>query len=261
MKTANLTVWGRGSDFGLKVVGKIGEMGQFEELAADRGMIDVFALQCPGKVVGDEDGVQSGGEGGIDVGFRAVTDHPCGAGFAGVMRGKAAIGSMVLFGENFDGAEVRGKAGAAEFVGLLVMVSLGDQDEAMTGGKVGQSFGNVGQEFDLLIGDGLRKADDAIVFIGRDGAVGKLLEAGDERVTKTVKSVAASGDGGVFNVVETLADLLRAIDTVVEIGDEGCDGPLEVDIVLPQRVVCIDQQGLVGGVANGLGFAGHLARL
>lgn len=63
----------------------------------------------------------------------------------------------------------------------------------------------------------------------------------------------------MLDVVETLADLLRAVDAMIEIGDEGGDGPLKVDIVLPQRVVCIDQQSLVGGAANGLGFAGHLA--
>lgn len=186
MKTANLTVWDRRSGFGLKVVGKVSEVGQFEELAAGRGMVDVFALESPGEIVGDEDGIQSGGEGGIDVGFGAVADHPRGAGLAAMVSGEAAIGGIVLFGENFDGAEVRGKAGAAEFVGLLSMVSLGDQNETVTGGKLGQSFGNVGQEFDLLIGDRLREADDAIVFVGCDGTVGELLEAGDERVAKTV---------------------------------------------------------------------------
>ena len=234
-------------------------MGQFEELAAGRGMVNVFAFECPGKVVGNEDGIQSGREGRVDVRFGAVADHPCSAGFAAVMRGEAAVGGMVLFGENFNGTEMSGKAGAAKLVGLLGVISLGDQNETVARGKVGQGFGDVGKEFDLLIGDRLREADDAIVFVWRDGAVGELLEAGDERVTKTVESVAASGDGGVFDMVETLANLLGAVDTVIKVGDEGGDGPLKVDIVLPQRVVRINQQSLVGGVASEFGFAGHLA--
>ena len=46
-----------------------------------------------------------------------------------------------------------------------------------------------------------------------------------------------------------LADFLGRVDAVVEVGDERGDGALEVDVVLPQRVVGVEEQGLVGGVA------------
>lgn len=87
MSAPNLTVLDRKGISGLEVAGEIGEVGQFEELAACGGLVDVFALQRPGEVVRDEDGVEAGGEGWINVGFGAVADHPCGAGFAGVMGG------------------------------------------------------------------------------------------------------------------------------------------------------------------------------
>src|SRR5487761_766772 len=105
------------------------------------------------------------------------------------------IGCMMFFGKDLDGAEVRGEAGAAELVGLLGVVSLGDENEAMTGGEVGQGFIYVGQEFDLLIGDGLGEADDALVLFRRDGTISELLEAGDERAAKAVESVAVGRDG------------------------------------------------------------------
>src|SRR5664279_697652 len=33
---------------------------------------------------------------------------------------------------------------------------------------------------------------------------------------------------------------------MIEVGDERRDGALEVDVVLPERVVCVDEQGLSG---------------
>ena len=46
----------------------------------------------------DEDGMEPGREGGIDVGLGAVADHPGGAAVTGVMTGDGAIGFVVLFG-------------------------------------------------------------------------------------------------------------------------------------------------------------------
>ena len=76
----------------------------------------------------------------------------------------------MLFGQDLDGGEVGGEAGAAELVGLLVGVALGDEDEAVAGGEVGEGIVDVGEEFDLLFGDGLGEADDAACFSWVRGA-------------------------------------------------------------------------------------------
>lgn len=55
-----------------------------------------------------------------------------------------------------------------------------------------------------------------------------------------------SGDGGVFAVVEMFPDLGRGMDMVIEVGDEVCNRPLEVDIVLPEGIVCVYQQRVTG---------------
>src|SRR5579875_331525 len=83
---------------GLEVAGELGEGSQLEELAIGWRMVDVLALERPGEVVWDKDGVQAGGEGGVDVGLRAVADHPCRFCLAGVVFGQAAVGVMVLLG-------------------------------------------------------------------------------------------------------------------------------------------------------------------
>ena len=51
-------------------------------------MVDVFVLKDPGEVVRDENGMEAGCEGGVDVGAGAVTDHPRVAGLAAVMGGE-----------------------------------------------------------------------------------------------------------------------------------------------------------------------------
>ena len=147
-------------------------------------MVDIFAFQCPGKVVGDEDGIEPSGEGRVDVGLRAVADHPRCAALAAMVRGEAAVGRIVFFGEHFDGAEVRGQSGAAKFVRLFGVVSLGDEDETVARGEFGEGFTDVGKKLNLLVGDRLSEAHDALVLLGRDGAIGKLLETGDERLSE-----------------------------------------------------------------------------
>ena len=60
----------------LKVLAEFGEAANDEQLLLRRSRVDLLVLQYPGVAVGHENGVQPGGEGGIDVGFRAVADHP-----------------------------------------------------------------------------------------------------------------------------------------------------------------------------------------
>ena len=219
--------------------------------------MDDLVFEDPGEVVGDEDGVETGAEGGIDVGAGAIADHPRGAGLAAVVGGESAVGFVVFFGEDFDGGEVAGEAGAVELVGLLLRVALGDEDEAMAGGEIGQGGGDVGEELDLMVGDGLGEVGDAVALFRGDGRVGELLKAGDEGVAEAVQAVAPGEDGGVFDAVEVAADLLGRVDAVVEVGDERGDGTLEVDVVLPEGIIRVDEQGLAGGLAEGLSGIAH----
>jgi len=52
---------------------------------AGGGLVDYLVLEDPGEVVGDEDGVEAGAEGGVNVGAGTVADHPGAAGFATVV--------------------------------------------------------------------------------------------------------------------------------------------------------------------------------
>jgi len=134
--------------------------------------------------MGDKDGMESGAEGWIDVGLGAVADHPgCGS-FAGVMGGEGEVCLIVFFRQDLDGGKMGSEAGAVEFVGLFGRVALGDEDEAVACGKIGEGLGYAGQQLDLLIGDRLGEADDALMLLRRDGGVCELLEAGNERAAE-----------------------------------------------------------------------------
>ena len=120
----------------------------------------------------------------------------------------------------------------------------------MTSGEVGESWGDIRKEFDLLVGDGLGEALDAAVFLRCEWDVGELLETCDKRATKAVETVAVGVDGGVLDAVEVVTDFFRSVDAMIEVGDEAGDGPLEVDVVFPEGVVSVDKQSLVGGMAQ-----------
>lgn len=186
MSAVNLTVLDLENESRLKIQTQVGEVGQFEQLAASGRVVDIFPFQCPGEVVGDEDCIESGGKSRIDVGFGAVADHPCGAAFAAMMGGETFVSRMVFFREHFNGAEVRREAGAVELVGLLGRISLRDQDKAVTKGEIGQGFVNLREQLNLMIGDRLREADDALVFVGRDRVIGELFKTGNERFAEAV---------------------------------------------------------------------------
>ena len=67
-----------------------------------------------------------------------------------------------------------------------------------------------------------------------------------------MQAVAVGEDGCVLDPVEVAADLFGGVDAVIEVGDEAGDGALEVDVVFPERVVGVDEQGLLGRAAEGL---------
>src|SRR3954452_7001983 len=108
----------RRADAPSEVKGQIGEVGEFQEMLSGGGLVDDLVLEHPGEVVGDEDGVEPGAQGGIDVGAGAVADHPSAGGFAAVLSLEGDVGVVVFLGQDFDGGEVGCEAGALELAGL-----------------------------------------------------------------------------------------------------------------------------------------------
>ena len=72
-----------------------------------------------------------------------------------------------------------------------------------------------------------------------------------------METIALRGDGGVLYAVEVTADLFIAVNAMVEVGDEGSDGSLKVDVVLPERIVGVYEERLSCGVTGGFGIVTH----
>ena len=72
------------------------------------------------------------------------------------------------------------------------------------------------------------------------------LEAGKQRAGKGGETVAVALDRLPLDGIKRLANLIRRARLVIQIADEGADHALEVDVVLPKRIVGVDEQGLAG---------------
>jgi hypothetical protein len=118
----------------LKIVNEIGKACQLQELPACRRRVHNLALEDPCEIVGDEDGVEPGGERWVDVRAGAVADHPRAGRFAGVVSGDTLVGLGVLLVKDLNGGEVAKEAGAVKLAGLLDRITLCDEDQAVAGG-------------------------------------------------------------------------------------------------------------------------------
>ena len=115
-----------------------------------------------------------------------------------------------------------------------------------------------------MLCNGLDEAEDARVFLRGDRRVRQLLEAGHQRAAKALEAVAVRRDRCVLHAVQVGADLLGSVGAVVVLGDKRRNRALDINIVLPQRIVGVEEQGLAGrlahlagGLAFGSGIGGH----
>ncbi len=65
--------------------------------------------------------------------------------------------------------EVRGEARSLEFTGLFDGIAFGDENEAVASCELAESFGDAGEQFDLVMSDGIGESDDALALIVGDG--------------------------------------------------------------------------------------------
>ena len=88
------------------------------------------------------------------------------------------------------------------------------------------------------------KLCDLRVQLRRDRLDAEPLKRIHQRVRKAVQAVAVLHDAFALHVVEHLAHLLGRKFVVIEKRNEARDGPLEINVVLPERVVGVDEEGL-----------------
>ena len=83
-------------------------------------------------------------------------------------------------------------------------------------------------------------------FSSSDGRGAEALKAGDKGASEAGEPVAVRENRFALDGIQGLAHFSGRVRVVVQIADEGGDGALEVDIVLPESVVRIDEERLSG---------------
>ena len=115
-----------------------------------------------------------------------------------------------------------------------------------------------------MLCNGLDEAENARVFLRGGGGVRQLLKACHQRAAEALEAISVRRDRCMLHAVEVGAHLLGSVGAVVEVGDKRRNRALEINIVLPQRIVGVEEQGLAGslarlaeGLAFGSGIGGH----
>src|ERR1700733_2391144 len=79
---------------------------------------------------------------------------------------------------------------------------------------------------------------------GSNRRFGQLFKTVDQRSPKALNAVAMRSNRRALTKIEMLANLFHCMHLVVEKRDERGNRSLEINIVLPKRVVRVDQQRL-----------------
>src|ERR1700722_1112179 len=113
----------------------------------------------------------------------------------------------------------------------------------MFAGEILQRLGNLGNNFDRLIRDRIGEIANLRVRLRRDRLDAQALEGVDQSVREAVQAVSVFYDAVALNLVEHCAHLLGRKLMMVKKRNEARDGAFKINIVLPQRVVGVDEEG------------------
>ena len=221
---------------------KLAEGRQDHELSRPRH--DGFVLQGPGVLMRDVHGIQPDFHGRIDVAARAIADHPAVRFHNLVLVNQAAVRLRILLRHDLDGLKKSLQAGTLDFGGLLRGFALGEENEPVPLGEIGKSFRNAVKYF-------RRRAlqfNDAAVNQRQRFALCHLLGELDisffEGPAEAAHAIAVLANVLAFRFVQNVANIGARISAGFNDADEILDQLFEKYVVLPERVVSINQQGV-----------------
>src|SRR5690348_4149224 len=123
---------------------------------------------------------------------------------------------------------------------LLEHFSFGKENQAVALRKILQRLANFGKKFDGMVLNCPGDTSHLLVQFRRHGNGAEALKGIDQRMGEAVQAVSMLDDAFALDLVEHFANLLGGEFMMIEERNEAGDGPLEVDVVLPERVVSVD---------------------
>src|SRR5882724_1148444 len=114
----------------------------------------------------------------------------------------------------------------------------------MIAGELRERFRHARPDLYGMLGDGVRESVDGLVQRRRQRLDRELLKGLYQRVSEAMQAVAEATNAVALNVVQNLTHLLRGEFLMIEERDEVGDGAFEINVVFPQSIVSIDEEGL-----------------
>jgi hypothetical protein len=203
-----------------------------------------LVFELPGVFVRDVDGVEADLHGRVDVAARAVADHPTVRFHDFVFAHEFAVSFGTFLGNNFDELEEALQAGTLDFGGLFGGLALGEENQAVALGEIGKRFGDAIEDFwrrALEINDAGVNLSEHLTLrhVFRELQIGFL-----ERSAEAAHTVAVLANVFALRFVQDVADVCAREAAGLDKSDEILDELLKEDIVLPECIVGIDEQGL-----------------
>src|SRR5690348_2009072 len=221
---------------------EIAEGGEDKKFARAAFDFALFEFPCGG--MRDEDGVQAGVHGGIDVTAWAIADHPTVRFDDFKLVDHALVGRRILFNDDFDRVEVGLQTGALDLCSLFGSFAFCEQDQAIALGKIRKRFGHAVHDVRRSV---FEFGDDPLDFLqdfATRAVAGELCVCVFERTMEAADTVSVLADVATFGFVEDVANVFARVAEVFELINEMLDRLLEEDVVFPERVVCVDKQSL-----------------
>ena len=95
-----------------------------------------------------------------------------------------------------------------------------------------------------MVGNFVGEVVDLLVQCGRDRLYREPLQRLSERMSEAVQTVAMGQNGLALHLIQNFPDFRWRQLLMVQKRNEAGNRTLEVDVVLPERVVCVDEQCL-----------------
>jgi len=230
------------------VAAEFAEAGEDDEFAG--AAHDGFVFHVPSVLVRDVNGVEADLEGGIDVAAWAVADHPALRLHNFMFADEAGVRDGVFFRDDFNGLKEPLETRALHFCGLFGGFAFGEKNQAVALGEISERFGNAIQN----LGRSAFQVHDAHVNFRKLFALGLVfgeLHVGFfKRTAEAADAVPELANVFALGFVEDVADVSAGKTVRLDESYEVFDQILEEDVVLPERIVGVNEEGIASHRRN-----------
>ena len=157
------------------------------------------------------------------------------------------IGAHVFFRNDADMSKMLRDAGSLDLAALLGGIPLGEEHQLMPRAQILEGFTDAVQELDIGIEDIHPEIEDFIELSLVDLPLGQSSICLDEIGGIALGAIAVGFQIGPLDLNDHMSHFFPAEGRVLQVVDEGIGGALEINVVVPERVIRVDENRLALG--------------